>query len=115
MIDHVTFELHEWPASPVVLEIRQGRLRWYRGWGSCDEANSDWEPLSPSQCEELKTVFGEVEVWNWKSGYENSAIQDGTTWRMVTGEAGKRITSEGVNAFPRGWEKVRAVLLGLIE
>jgi hypothetical protein len=56
--------------------------------------------IPPQRWAAFRRSLDAAGVWAWNKQYMNKDIQDGTVWHVTVEWAGKRIKSEGDNAFP---------------
>lgn len=82
------------------LETSRGRLK-YQAFGYGHElretltlhpSHDDWQVF-------LQTL-DDLDVWNWRSDYQNPGILDGTGWGVEIRWGSKTIVSAGSNSYP---------------
>jgi hypothetical protein len=118
MLSYLLWEVHHYPLPPITIEIDHNKFRVQRGWKPPLSPDAAWAPMSMDRLERIEAVLAECNYWGWESAYNDPNICDGTTWEIKVrgGKSGKRAkNSEGINAFPLGWESVEAVLMELSD
>lgn len=60
--------------------------------------------ITPSarQWQQFWKTMDAVGLWQWRAGYRNDSVADGTQWSLEIAHANKRVKSSGSNDYPRG-------------
>ena len=116
MLSYLLWEIHDFPAPPVSVEIDQERYRVIHGWQRNGAPKPKWKHLAEHKRSQIETVLEHAEYWKWERSYVNPNMQDGRTWSIKVrgGTTGKRRKNcYGVNEFPSQWDRVYAIVMAL--
>jgi len=116
MLSYVLWEVHEYPAPPISVEINHDCYRIFYGWSEHSDSESEWQPMVESQRSSIEAVLEQVEYWKWSRSYTDPDVTDGTTWSIKVrgGKTGRRRKNcYGVNDFPPQWERLHEVLMAI--
>jgi hypothetical protein len=61
---------------------------WARFWGAVDASGA----------------------WSWNDRYVDDGVLDGTSWTVYLDHQGRAVSVSGSNAYPAGWDQLRAAL-----
>ena len=71
---------------------------------------------SPHAWREFFKTLDQIDIWRWKSRYENPGIMDGSSWKVTIELENRKLVSSGSNNFPDNFdilsESVRKLLGG---
>lgn len=92
----------------------EGDLLTYsnHGWGLNENADL---PITNSQWSGFMKKINEAGVWSWGADYQpKSWATDGPWWLVIIEAGGRRVVSQGYQAYPRSFERFRRALRLLI-
>ena len=92
-----------WGMEGLYLRFREGVLFQSNGsFGGVQPDQSKCVRYDPSK-ESWWQFWQDVErlgVWDWQSQYQNHQVLDGTFWHLKLQHGGRRLQTEGYNAYP---------------
>jgi hypothetical protein len=94
------FELGGFEANGIEIRLSRGRLLYSKTMGPFPI-----EPpliIQPSE-DQWRQFWQEVDhigVWSWAPEYTNPNVLDGTQWSLSLSHAGRKLKSDGSNAYP---------------
>lgn len=95
------FELDSWASAYSSVDLRAGKLMCRQG----DDLARFAEPFvirpTAEQWLEFWDAAARAQVWAWHPLYETDCL-DGTSWSLKLAWNGRRIVSQGFNAYPGG-------------
>ena len=100
------FEIGGFLADGVQIRLTRGHLVYRKTIGPvpCEPA----QVTQPSE-EQWRQFWQEVDrigVWTWEAEYWNHDVLDGIQWSLSLCHAGRKMKSEGSNAYPGGSDSV---------
>ena len=63
-----------------------------------------------SQWLEFRRSLDEINVWGWRSEYNDPRVMDGESWSLVIEYSDRAVASHGVNAYPEAFNRYRAAI-----
>ena len=79
-------------------------------WGRVEPVEIDRKIV-----DELIDILLEIDVFTWKKEYVNHNILDGMGWELEVNINGKYVHSEGINAYPEGFDELQDKIENIVK
>ena len=95
----------------VTIDLQHGRVHW-TGRTAGPDGQQDTKKLELDQAEiqGFRHDLRDIDPLRWKGRYHAACVVDATTWGVRLISASRTSRRVGINAWPRGWERLQDVV-----